>query len=104
MRSHPPSWTWFTDYPPSELESDAPILATAKDAGQSLGLAVESLGIDTTFDGALLTRLAGIPSAAFGPGDLGRAHAPNEWVGVDELVLCARLYARILMSWCELMS
>ena len=28
-------------------------------------------GIDTTYDGALLTRLAGVPSPALGPGDLG---------------------------------
>ena len=57
-------------------------------------------GIDTTYDGALLTRLAGVPSPAFGPGDLGRAHAPDEWVGVDELVLGARAYARAICAWC----
>ena len=47
-------------------------------------------GIDTTYDGALLTRLAGVPSPALGPGDLGRAHAPDEWIGIDELTAGAR--------------
>jgi acetylornithine deacetylase/succinyl-diaminopimelate desuccinylase-like protein len=40
--------------------------------------------------------------ARSGPGDLGRAHAPDEWIGVDELVLGARAYARALCAWCEL--
>ncbi len=39
-------------------------------------------------------------ATAFGPGDLGRAHAPDEWIGVDELVLGARAYARAICAWC----
>jgi len=57
-------------------------------------------GIDTTYDGALLTLFADTPSPAFGPGDLTRAHAPDEWVGIDELVLASRLYARAFVAWC----
>lgn len=29
--------------------------------------------------------LAGIPSVVFGPGDIGNAHAPDEWVALDEV-------------------
>jgi acetylornithine deacetylase/succinyl-diaminopimelate desuccinylase-like protein len=57
-------------------------------------------GIDTTYDGALLTLFAETPSPAFGPGDLTRAHAPDEWVGIDELVLGAKAHARALALWC----
>ena len=67
-----------------------------------LGVGAWPEGIDTTYDGALLTLLADTPSPAFGPGDLGRAHAPDEWVGIDELELAARLYARAIVSWCGL--
>jgi acetylornithine deacetylase len=96
----PPAWTWATDYPPSEIDPDEEIIAVTRAATAELGLDARVEGIDTTYDGALLTRLAGVPSPAFGPGDLGRAHAPDEWIGVDELVLGARAYARAICAWC----
>jgi acetylornithine deacetylase len=100
LAEHPPSWSWYTDYPPSEIGHNAPILATAREAGSEVGLDVEIEGIDTTYDGALLTLFAATPSPALGPGDLRRAHAPDEWVGIDELELGARLYARAIARWC----
>jgi acetylornithine deacetylase len=100
LAEHPPSWSWYTDYPPSEIDPSAEIIAVAREAGRDLGLDVAPEGIDTTYDGALLTLFAETPSPAFGPGDLTRAHAPDEWVGIDELVLGAKAYARALALWC----
>jgi acetylornithine deacetylase len=95
-----PAWTWATDYPPSEIDPGEDIIAVTREAAAQVGVDARAEGIDTTYDGALLTRLAGVPSPAFGAGDLGRAHAPDEWVGVDELVLGARAYARAICAWC----
>ncbi len=100
LEAHPPEWSWATDYPPSEISPNEEIIAVARGAARSLGMAGDSEGIDTTYDGALLTRLGGVPSPAFGPGDLGRAHAPDEWISIDELVLGARAYARAVCHWC----
>ena len=100
LASNPPAWSWYTDYPPSEIDPETPIIATVQATAAEAGVAVAAEGIDTTYDGALLTRFAGTPSPAFGPGDLRRAHAPDEWVGIDELVLAARLYARTIVAWC----
>jgi acetylornithine deacetylase len=100
LASNSPAWTWATDYPPSEIDPDEEILTVTREAAAEVGIEAEPEGIDTTYDGALLTRLADVPSPAFGPGDLARAHAPDEWVGVDELVLGARAYARTLCAWC----
>jgi acetylornithine deacetylase len=102
LTENPPQWTWATDYPPSEIDPGEDIIAVTRDAAAQAGVDSRPEGIDTTYDGALLTRLAGVPSPAFGPGDLGRAHAPDEWIGVDELVLGARAYARAICAWCEL--
>jgi acetylornithine deacetylase/succinyl-diaminopimelate desuccinylase-like protein len=93
-------WTWATDYPPSEIDPAEDIVAVAAAAARDVGGGGRLDGIDTTYDGALLTRLAGVPSPAMGPGDLGRAHAPDEWIGIDELVAGARAYARALVAWC----
>jgi len=100
LAAHPPSWSWYTDYPPSEIDPGAPIVGAVREAACELGVAVRPEGIDTTYDGALLTLFAETPSPAFGPGDLTRAHAVDEWVGTDELELAARLYARVIAAWC----
>jgi acetylornithine deacetylase len=100
LAAHPPTWSWFTDYPPSEIDPGSPIIAVAREVGRDLGVDVRPEGIDTTYDGALLTLVARTPSPAFGPGDLSRAHAPDEWVGIEELALSARLYARAIVAWC----
>ena len=100
LAEHPPAWSWYTDYPPSEIDPQSQIVETARRVGGELGLDVKPEGIDTTYDGALLTLFADTPSPAFGPGDLSRAHAPDEWIGIDELVLAARLYARAIVAWC----
>lgn len=100
LAEHPPTWSWYTDYPPSEIDPESPIVSTVREVARELGVEVEAEGIDTTYDGALLTLFAQTPSPAFGPGDLRRAHALDEWVGIDELVLAARLYARAVVAWC----
>ena len=100
LRANPVRWTWATDYPPSEIAPDEDIVATASAVAAEIGLEGRPEGIDTTYDGALLTRLAGVPSPAFGPGDLGRAHAPDEWIGIEELRQGARAYVRALTRWC----
>jgi len=42
----------------------------------------------------------GIPSAVYGPGPLGQAHAVDEFVAIDDLRRCARVYARTIAGWC----
>lgn len=100
LAANPPRWSWYTDYPPSEIDPATPIVGLVQEVGRELGVEVRAEGIDTTYDGALLTLFAGTPSPAFGPGDLARAHAPDEWIGIDELELAARLYARAIAAWC----
>ena len=100
LSEHPPQWTWLTDYPPSEIGTEAPVIDVVREVSAPLGLDPQLGGIDTAYDGALLTLFAGTPSPAWGPGDLRLAHAPDESIGVDELSLAARLYARAIIAWC----
>ena len=44
---------------------------------------------------------AGIPTLQYGPGDLVEAHAIDENVPIDEVVLCARTYAELIVSRCS---
>jgi acetylornithine deacetylase/succinyl-diaminopimelate desuccinylase family protein len=65
----------------------------------------EATGIDpgitgfiATSDMATLVNRAKIPTVLLGPGDLAQAHAPNEFVSINELILAARVYAHLIMS------
>jgi acetylornithine deacetylase len=100
LAANPPTWSWYTDYPPSEIDPETAIVSVVREAGRELGVDVRPEGIDTTYDGALLSLFADTPSPAFGPGDLARAHAPDEWISIDELLLGARLYSRAIVAWC----
>jgi acetylornithine deacetylase/succinyl-diaminopimelate desuccinylase len=57
----------------------------------------------TTFwgwtDAALLTHFAKMPTVVFGPGGSG-AHARVEYVKTDDLLACARVYARTALEVC----
>ncbi len=51
-------------------------------------------------DMALLVNHGHTPTVLFGPGDIRRAHRPDEWVAVEELVACARTLAVAAMRFC----
>ena len=42
----------------------------------------------------------GIPAVVYGPGGWEQAHAVDEFVAIDELSACARVYARMITAWC----
>ncbi len=54
-------------------------------------------GVDYWTDGAHLARM-GTKTVVFGPGDIAQAHASTEYVAVDQLVACAKIYARLAVN------
>jgi len=44
----------------------------------------------------LLTGLASIPTIQYGPGDASVAHAPNEYVSIDQLQVTSRVIAGLI--------
>jgi acetylornithine deacetylase len=65
-----------------------------RDAGE----AVRVEGMSAWTDAALLND-AGIPAICFGPGDMGLAHAAEEWVQVDEIERATRVLTRLALTW-----
>ena len=74
--------------------------AATLEAMGALGLPRTVASRTTFFDGPTFTR-AGIPTIAFGPGDILRAHAPDEHVPVGELVRAAQVLAVAAMRFCR---
>jgi acetylornithine deacetylase len=48
----------------------------------------------------LLVGLGGVPTLHYGPGDAALAHAPDEWVSIEEVRACARTLARLALDVC----
>ena len=55
----------------------------------------------TAWTDAALLNAAGIPAICFGPGDIGVAHAAEEWVAIDEIERATRVLARLATTWCS---
>ena len=96
---HPPRFAWPGDAPAGWVDPEQPIAATALDAMAALELPRTVASRTTFFDGPTFTR-AGIPTIAFGPGDIALAHAVDESVPVDELVRAAQVLAVAAMRFC----
>jgi acetylornithine deacetylase/succinyl-diaminopimelate desuccinylase family protein len=85
--------------PATEIEPDAPVVRALQAAAKMV--LDEQPGLDAfpgSTDASHIQGTAGIPTvAAFGPGLLARAHAPNESLAAASVGQAARLYA--LAAW-----
>ena len=78
------------------IEEDHPVVKAAKSAYKNLfskDIAVYNWVFST--NGVSVMGLFGIPCIGFGPGREARAHAPNEFVEIEDLEVAAMMYAAI---------
>jgi acetylornithine deacetylase len=101
LARNPPRFHWPGDAPAGWVDPAEPVAATALDAMAAVGLPPVIARRTTFYDGATFTR-AGIPTIAFGPGDIAVAHTVDESVPVDELVRAAQVLAVAAMRFCGL--
>jgi acetylornithine deacetylase len=76
-------WQELSAYPALSLESHAPLAALLKELTGREPLPAVSYGTE-----AGLFQRAGIDAIICGPGEIGRAHKPDEYILVDELLAC----------------
>ncbi|MCX8189112.1 MAG: M20 family metallopeptidase [Nitrososphaeria archaeon] len=89
----------YHSHNPAETPSDHPFVILANSAVERiLGEKRPVKGFQATTEMSHLVE-AGIPSLILGAGDIRVAHTVNEFVPVDELVKCARIYALILVNY-----
>lgn len=86
--------------PPSDVAADAAIVRSLEAACTSRGVPARIEGVTAWTDAALLNE-AGIPAVCFGPGDMGLAHAAEEWISLDEVEVAAAVLTELALSWCS---
>lgn len=79
-------WTPLSAYPALSLPQDAPVAALLQELTGETPIAAVSYGTE-----AGLYQAAGFDAIICGPGDIGRAHKPDEYILTSELIACQRL-------------
>jgi len=100
LRDHRPTIEWLCDMPPEELDREHPLVRSISAIARRQGALDNHLvGFDTWADQVMLIKEGGIPCVCFGPGSIGRAHAVDEFVPIDDLAACTRIYAELAATW-----
>lgn len=87
--------TVIDDRPPVDTPRDEPVVAALAAAHQDVtGRDPVFGGVPGTTDGTILTRDAGLATVVYGPGGKWIAHRTDEVVAVEDILTCARVYAR----------
>lgn len=102
LREHPPTLEWWGgQFAPASTPLDHPIVRTVGDAARAVtGREPRFEGMSAGTDMRLLVNEGGTPALLFGPGDLALAHAPDEFVPVDEVIAAARTLALTALRFC----
>jgi acetylornithine deacetylase len=108
LAEHQPVIDWWpNECMPLEIPATEPIVETMLEATADAGRPGSLSGLDSWYDGATLTKLAGIPAVGYGPpgfdaDGVSVAHMVDEYVPVDGLVACAQALAVCAMRFCGL--
>ena len=75
---------------------------TAASFQQITGQAPKIQGMPYGADMRLLVNVGGIPTLMFGPGDVRKAHQPDEHVPLADLKICAQTLALTILRFCQI--
>lgn len=102
LRDHPPTVEWWGgQFAPASIPIDHPIVTTVSDAFQNItGTPAHLQGMTYGADMRLLVNQGGTPTLLFGPGDVRKAHQPDEYVPIKDLVTTVRTLALTALRFC----
>jgi acetylornithine deacetylase len=86
--------------PPSDVEPDAPIVSALSDVLRGRGMSTALSGMSAWTDAALLNQ-AGVPAICFGPGDMGLAHAAEEYIEAADVERATEVLTDFARVWCN---
>ncbi len=106
LKDHPPKLTWWGgQFHPAGISADDPIAQTVGGAYQQItGKAAHLQGMTYGADMRLLVNEGQTPTVMFGPGDVRKAHQPDEFVPLADLETVTRTLALTIMRFCEVVD
>jgi len=98
LREHPVEVQWWGgQFASGRTDPNADIVRSATEAHSCVvGHEPDTYAAPYGSDLRLLTGLASIPTIQYGPGDASVAHAPNEYVSIDQLQVTSRVIAGLI--------
>ena len=102
LRENPPKVEWFEgQFASAETPLDHPLIQQLSEVHQQVtGVAPVIRGVTYGSDMRLFINDANIPATHYGPGDVGMAHAANEFVPLDEVITATKVVAGLVAKWC----
>ncbi|QNK79978.1 M20 family metallopeptidase [Nakamurella sp. PAMC28650] len=92
--------TVIDDRPPVDTPEDAPVVAALVAAHSAVtGTPAVLGGVPGTTDGTILTRDAGLQTVVYGPGGKWIAHTRDEFVEVQDILTCTRVFIAAAQSF-----
>ena len=98
MKEHPPKLETDWVYG-AETGENEPIVKTALEAANEVGIAPKLVGMGSLTDAIHLINYSKIPTISIGPSDK-TAHAVDEFVDIGQLVDTTKALALAIMRWC----
>jgi acetylornithine deacetylase len=102
LREHPPRVKWWGgQFAPASIPAGHPLVQALCGAlGDASGTPARVEGMTYGADMRLLVNEGGTPALLFGPGDVRRAHRPDEYVPVNSLITATRTLALLALRFC----
>ena len=102
LKDHPPQLEWWgAQFAPASTDPEHALPQTLMDAHRSVtGDSPIVRGMPYGADMRLLVNEGGMPTVIYGPGDVRRAHAPDEYVPIADLENATRALALTLCRFC----
>ncbi|MBK7320580.1 ArgE/DapE family deacylase [Candidatus Villigracilis affinis] len=102
LSQNPPRVEWFEgQFESGETPLDHPLIQQLTAAHEHVtGSAPTLRGVTYGSDMRLFTNHAKIAATHYGPGDVGMAHAVNEFVPLEEVVTATKVVANMVAQWC----
>jgi acetylornithine deacetylase len=102
LKENPPRLEWSGyQFDSASIETKHPIVEEVQKAySDASGERARLEGMTYASDMRHLINIGGVPTVLFGPGDVRQAHAPDEYVEIEELVTAARVLALTALRFC----
>jgi len=102
LKDHPPVIEWFEgQFESGQTSLDHPLIKELDKIYTNVSNQDAIIeGVTYGSDLRLFTNHANIPSVLFGPGDVRLAHAANENILIDEILISTEVVANMIVNWC----